>query len=115
MDLSRRNLLRSAAALAGAGTAAAATSATIGASPGLAAQAVAGLASTKPATLGTVLVRGNPSSTGWRKIVKQDGEKHVVRTDLGARAKDGRAKRRKPVLAFAQLSDVHVLDAQSPM
>ena len=32
-----------------------------------------------------------------------------------SRARRGRAPRRKPLLAFAQLSDVHIVDAQSPM
>ncbi len=38
-----------------------------------------------------------------------------MRTDLGAQAGAGRSAARMPVIAFAQLSDVHVVDAQSPL
>ena len=37
-----------------------------------------------------------------------------MRTDLGVEAGDGRASRRTGLLAFVQLSDVHVVDHQSP-
>jgi len=37
-----------------------------------------------------------------------------VREDLGARARTGRERRRRSLLAFAQLTDVHIIDAQSP-
>ena len=39
----------------------------------------------------------------------------MVRTDLGAAAAPGRQASRRAVIAFAQLSDVHILDAQSPL
>ena len=37
-----------------------------------------------------------------------------MRTDLGVGAEGGRATRRTGLLAFVQLSDVHVVDHQSP-
>ncbi|MGH3241403.1 MAG: TIGR03767 family metallophosphoesterase, partial [Spirillospora sp.] len=39
---------------------------------------------------------------------------HILRRDLGGAASARRAVRRRPVLAFGQLTDVHVIDAQSP-
>ncbi len=52
---------------------------------------------------------------GGAEVIELPGEKHIVRTELGAKAKKGRANRRKALLAFAQLSDVHIIDAQSPI
>ncbi len=37
-----------------------------------------------------------------------------MRTDLGVTASSTRARKRLNLLAFAQLSDVHVVDHQSP-
>ena len=109
MSLTRRNLLRAAAVAGGA--------AALGLrGPGsLAAEAVAGTALRTGTTRQAVLLRGAPGPSGWRPVVRGDGEAHLVRTDLGIDAKNGRRTRRKPLLAFAHLSDVHVCDAQSPM
>ncbi|HEY0903631.1 MAG TPA: TIGR03767 family metallophosphoesterase [Marmoricola sp.] len=113
MQISRRDLFRSAAAVGGA--------AALGGLGGLSAEAVAGTGPAARAARATttrtaVLLRGAPDpATGWRPVVTGPGEKHLVRTGLGAAAKKGRAKRRRPLLAFAQLSDVHVIDAQSPI
>ena len=104
MKLTRRDLFRAAGAAGGA--------AAVG---GLAAEAVAGVAAGGRTTLTATLRKGPAGAGGYRPIVRADGEPHVVRTDLGARALRGRGARRKPLLAFAQLSDVHILDAQSPM
>ena len=104
MKLTRRDLFRAAGAVGGA--------AAIG---GLAAEAVAGVAARGRTTLTATLRKGPAGAGGYRPIVRADGEPHVVRTDLGARALRGRGARRKPLLAFAQLSDVHIVDAQSPM
>ena len=108
MDLSRRSLFRSVGALGGA--------AALG---GLAVEAVAG---TAPATrlvtrttLDATLAKGKKGPGGWRPVVRRAGEAHQVRAGLGAPAQSGREQRREPLLAFAQLSDVHILDAQSPM
>src|SRR5437763_750132 len=51
---------------------------------------------------------------GYAHIVTEAGEAHRVRTDLGAKAQNGRESRRRALVAFAQLTDVHVIDAQSP-
>jgi len=104
VKLTRRDLFRTAGALGGATV--------IG---GLAAEAVAGVATAGRTTLDSTLRKGAAGPGGYRPIVRAAGEPHVVRTDLGATARRGRAGRRKPLLAFAQLSDVHILDAQSPM
>jgi metallophosphoesterase (TIGR03767 family) len=110
MDISRRDLFRSAGVV---GTAAA-----LGGLGSLSADAVAGartLARNPHATRGKILAKGPAAPGGWRPVVRADGEPYQVRTNLGIDAKHGRAKRRKPLIAFAQLSDVHVCDAQSPM
>ena len=107
MELSRRDLFKTAGA-AGAATALGGT-AVVG--TGLAARAVAGTTGT---TLDKTFLIGRPDDTGWSRVVLGPGEPHVVRTGLGAPAKKGRANRRTPLLAFAHLSDIHVLDAQSP-
>ncbi len=109
MKITRRDLFRTTAALGGA--------AALG---GLAAEAVAGtspLARSTAArtTLDAILVKGKPGHGGWRPVVRRDGEPHLVRAGLGAPAHSGRKGRRVPLLAFTQLSDVHILDAQSPM
>jgi metallophosphoesterase (TIGR03767 family) len=104
MELTRRDFLRVAGAVSGA--------VALG---GLAAEAVAGVAGRGRTTLTVTLRKGPAGEGGYRPVIRADGEPHVVRTDLGARALRGRGARRKPLLAFAQLSDVHVVDAQSPM
>ncbi|HET8962186.1 TIGR03767 family metallophosphoesterase [Nocardioides sp.] len=104
MNLTRRDLFRAAGAVGGA--------AVLG---GLAAEAVAGVPARGRTTLDVTLRRGPAGEGGYRPVVRADGEPHVVRTDLGAPARSGRRSRRKPLLAFAQLSDVHIVDAQSPM
>lgn len=108
MELSRRGLLRSAAALTGA----AAATPLFGS---LAESAVAATTSSAArTTLGGTFGRGTPDAKGYAKIVRQAGEPHLVRTDLGAAAAPGRTACRVPLLAFAQFSDVHVVDHQSP-
>lgn len=110
MPISRRDLFRSAGAVGGA--------AILGGSRGLAADAVAGTGLAGPGartTRGSTLVKGSAGPSGWIPVVRVDGESHVVRTNLGIEARRGRRKRRQPLLAFAQLSDVHMCDAESPM
>lgn len=107
MQISRRDLIRSSAAAGGA--------VALG-GVGLSESAVAGTSPvTRAATASSVLVKGTPGVGGWQPVVVQSGEKHVVRAGLGARARKGRAKRRKALGAFAQLSDIHIIDAQSPI
>lgn len=102
MEISRRDLLRSAGALGGAA-----------AFGGLAAEAVAGTVT--GTTLDHVLLKGEPGRGGWRPIVRRAGEPHQVRNGLGIDAEPGRKRRRSALVSFVQLSDVHVLDAQSPL
>ena len=103
MDLSRRDTIRAGAALA----AAAAVSRIV--APSLAQAAVS--AST---TLTTTYGPGTPDAQGYRKIVALAGEPRIVRTDLGIAAGAGRSSTREALLSFVQLSDVHVVDHQSP-
>ena len=107
MQISRRDLVRSSAAIGGV--------AALG-GLGLADAAVAGTSPVGRATTRTsTLAKGPAGAGGWRPVVKRAGEKHMVRSGLGAKAQKGRAKRRKPLLAFAQISDVHIMDCQSPL
>jgi metallophosphoesterase (TIGR03767 family) len=106
MEMSRRSLLRSAAVATGAAAV----------TPVIASLADSAVAASM--TAGTTLTgtygRGTPNAKGYAKIVAKPGEPHVVRTDLGITAGIGRADCRTPLLAFAQFSDVHVVDHQSP-
>jgi metallophosphoesterase (TIGR03767 family) len=102
MGISRRGLARAGAAL---------TAAVIG----IASQDRAGAAVRRVATLGATIRRGRRNAKGYARLVRRGGEPHVVRTDLGVPARPGRADRRRPLAAFVQLSDVHVVDVQSPL
>jgi metallophosphoesterase (TIGR03767 family) len=106
MEITRRNLIRAAAALSGA--------AAVGSTPapGLAAEAVAGVRTRT--TVDRTLHIGKPNAAGWSKVVEAHGEEHRVR-DVIVPAQSGRARRRTPLLGFVQFSDVHIVDAQSPM
>lgn len=64
-------------------------------------------------TLDTTIRKG-PAPRGFASLVAGPGEPHRLREDLGARAQRGREGRRRSLLAFAHLTDLHVLDAQSP-
>ncbi len=72
-------------------------------------------ARTDGTTLASRYVRGVANEGGYRKIVTAPGEPHVVRSDLGAVPRDGRVGTRVALAAFAHLTDVHIIDAQSPM
>ncbi len=107
MQISRRDLVRSSAAVGGV--------VALG-GIGLADAAVAGTTPVLRATTrNTTLAKGPAGVGGWRPVVTRAGEKHLVRGGLGAKPGKGRAKRRKPILAFAQISDVHIMDCQSPL
>ncbi len=116
VKFSRRNLLRTGAAAAGGASIAGAlgastTSAGAAATPSAAAGPV-----TEVATLSRTLVRSATAGAGgYRQLTTAPGEPHFVRTELGATANPGRAANRTAVIAFAQLSDIHVVDAQSPL
>jgi metallophosphoesterase (TIGR03767 family) len=117
VKLTRRNLFRSGAVAGGVGAAAAlpaAGGAAAAVEPLAEADTVAAAAATS-ATAGTTLVKGPAGAGGYRPVVAAAGESHQLRTDLGVAAQIGRETRRVPLIAFAQLSDVHVVDAQSPL
>ncbi|OEU90159.1 hypothetical protein DB35_02265 [Streptomyces abyssalis] len=65
-------------------------------------------------TAGTTLTRtvqpGPPDGNGFRKLVEGKGEDHLLRTDIT----DVRAEKLEPLAAFGHLSDLHIVDDQSP-
>jgi metallophosphoesterase (TIGR03767 family) len=65
-------------------------------------------------TLNRTLVPGPPNALGYSKLVVKAGEVRSVRTDLGVAAQPGRTTRRVGLQSFVQLSDIHVVDDQSP-
>jgi metallophosphoesterase (TIGR03767 family) len=105
MEMSRRSLIRSALVLGG--VAAVSREMVFGS---LAEEALAAGRTTANGTYGP----GTPGAKGYCKIVARPADARVVRTDLGIAAAAARSKHRKGLLAFAQLSDVHVVDHQSP-
>ena len=105
MDLSRRNLLKSALVLGG--VSAVSREMVFGS---LADAAVAGGRTTASGTYRP----GPADAKGYRKLVAGPADPRLVRTDLGISAGSARATKRRNLLAFAQLSDVHVVDHQSP-
>ena len=106
MHISRRRFLRGASAAAGAGWLA----------PHLLsdralARALAGVVDPRGTTLEATLV---PVGTGpYRRLAEGPGLPTVVRT-LGVEARSGRESRRVAVASIVHLTDVHVIDAQSP-
>ncbi len=115
MDLTRRRLVRSSALVGG--LAAAATGPLLSGAPG--ASAAPPVAAAPPPSSGDTtsrtLTKGPAGRGGYRPLVTSPGEQHTLRTDLGIVPSAKRAKKRKALIAFAQLSDVHVVDAQSPL
>jgi metallophosphoesterase (TIGR03767 family) len=76
-------------------------------------------AATGPAAAGTtveqtLLIGPRTNRGGYRFIVPGRGEPYIVRTELGAKAGAARAQQRRALVAFAQLTDLHLIDAQSP-
>lgn len=67
-------------------------------------------------TLDATIVRGARLAAGSRgayfQLAEGPGEPHLVREEL-ARRRDGRARRRS-LLNFVHLTDIHLIDAQSP-
>lgn len=108
MELSRRALIQSSVVLGGA-----AILTDLALSP--AAWATSGPIAPQHTTLEATLVRGTAGNGGYAPVVSQSGEPHTVRTDLGVQAGARRAAKRAPVLAFAHMTDVHLIDEQSPM
>lgn len=60
------------------------------------------------------IVPTDPNAAGYRLLTVGPAEEHVLREGIGIDAVSGRASRRKHVLSFVQLSDIHVMDHQSP-
>jgi metallophosphoesterase (TIGR03767 family) len=84
-------------------------------SPSASASASASPAPAKAVTtLDQTLLRGPAGKGGFVQLISGAGEAHTVRTDLGIAAQTGRQTRRTAVLTFGHLTDLHVVDAQSP-
>jgi metallophosphoesterase (TIGR03767 family) len=64
-------------------------------------------------TLERTLVRGAPGVGGYAPITVAAGEPYLQRGDLGA-VTSRRAARGRVLASFAQLTDIHVMDVQSP-
>ncbi|HWJ10293.1 MAG TPA: TIGR03767 family metallophosphoesterase, partial [Nocardioides sp.] len=104
MEISRRDLIRK--TIAAGGLAAAAT-----ALPGVIRPSAASAAD--GSTVQQTFTVGAPGAGGYRPVISVAGEAHSVRAGLGVAAGAGRA--REGMLAFVQLSDIHIVDAQSPL
>ncbi|WP_149261618.1 TIGR03767 family metallophosphoesterase [Actinomadura sp. K4S16] len=65
-------------------------------------------------TLDRTYLLGAAGAGGYRKVTAGPGEPHLLRRDLGGAASARRAATRRGILAFGHLTDVHVIDAQSP-
>ncbi|MCW2800613.1 MAG: family metallophosphoesterase [Aeromicrobium sp.] len=108
MDLSRRKFIQSGVVITGA---VALTDFTL--APGAYA---AGPAHPSGTTLARTLQRGTPGVGGYAPIVATfPGEAHALRADLGGVATATRETTRATVLTFAHMTDVHLIDEQSPM
>ncbi|MCW2544220.1 MAG: hypothetical protein JWM40_1772 [Frankiales bacterium] len=102
MQTTRRTVLQAAAASAG-----------LAAFPARLA-AAAPVAPAEHTTLASTVLRGQPGAGGYLKILSGPGEPHLLREDLGIKATSGRAARRTTLVALCQLTDIHLVDAQSP-
>lgn len=105
MTISRRDLIRTGAVVGGA--------AAIGLRPSTG-WAAPGIVAPQYTTLDSCYSRGPAGAGGYTSIISTGGETHTVRTGLGATAGADRATTRTAVLSFAHLTDVHIIDAQSP-
>ncbi|MBD2900125.1 hypothetical protein amrb99_91250 [Actinomadura sp. RB99] len=109
-EISRRRVLKGAALGAGI--------ATTGLAAFPARPAAAAAAPLRGPAAGTTLDRtyllGKAGAGGYRPVTAGPGEPHLLRRDLGGTASSKRAATRRGVLAFGQLTDVHIIDAQSP-
>ena len=64
-------------------------------------------------TLAQTLGPGAGNDLGYRPVVTQPGEPHIVRTELAKRANAGKG-RRSTLVNFVHLTDQHIIDVQSP-
>lgn len=68
-----------------------------------------------PSTLQQTLLRGSVVQGEYRRLATGPGEPYLPRLDLLRRTPDaGRVKDRRSLLYLAHLSDLHLIDAQSP-
>ncbi|WP_107425764.1 TIGR03767 family metallophosphoesterase [Streptomyces sp. CB02009] len=100
MAISRRRLLEVAALGAAAGAL------------GVPQPAFAEQSASSGTTLTRTLLPGPEGVGGYRAVLVGAGEPHVVRGELGGTVASSGVGR--PLLAFSQLTDLHVADAQSP-
>jgi metallophosphoesterase (TIGR03767 family) len=106
MPLSRRDLIRSGFVVGGA--------VAFGGRPGSAWALPTLPVAPAGTTLERTFAKGAAGAGGYVPVVEAAPEPHIVRGDLtGAIA--GREDRRQTILTFVQLTDVHLIDAQSPM
>ncbi len=108
MGLSRRKFIQSGVVIGGA---VALTDFAL--APG--AYAAGGPVAPAGTTLAQTLGRGIAGVGGYTPVVVKPGEPHSVRSDLGGAAGADRATTRATVLTFAHMTDVHLIDEQSPM
>jgi metallophosphoesterase (TIGR03767 family) len=64
-------------------------------------------------TLAKTLLHDTPGVKGYRKVVDGPGEPSLLRADLIGDATRGSGSR-SPIVTLAQLTDMHIIDAQSP-
>ncbi len=76
--------------------------------------AAPGVIAPRYTTLDSCFGRGAAGRGGYRKVIARGGEAHTIRTELGAKAGSTRVRTRRAVLSFVHLTDVHIIDAQSP-
>lgn len=78
--------------------------------------AEAGVGGAGPATTAErTLLRGPVvNAGGYVRLVTGPGEPHLVRTDIGGSPSPSRSRCRHALLSFGHLTDLHVVDAQSP-
>jgi metallophosphoesterase (TIGR03767 family) len=68
-----------------------------------------------PSTLGQTILQGSVRKGSYRALTAGPGEAYVPRLDVLGRAPGaGRAATRRSLLYLGHLSDMHVIDAQSP-
>jgi len=104
MKFTRRTLIKGAAGVAGAAAVEGFSAETVVAAP------PSGVGGT---TLGRTLVRGAPGVGGYAPITFAAGEPYLLRRDLASRTIRRRGAGRV-VASFAQLTDIHAMDVQSP-
>jgi len=110
MEISRRNALRGAAVVGGA-------AATVPLIPSLSAAVTPYPIAPAGTTAALTKQLGPPNALGYQQVIAGSGEPWLSRTlDGSDPAGDFQSDRggRTPLLAFAQFSDIHVVDHQSP-